>query len=185
MEPESGSRDRYQPPSVTGAAGPESPWVVTPNRAPPKNCAGARPEGRAPAHGSVGGDEGSRTLDLRIANAPLYQLSYVPNRGEEDSVATALWEELRPRAGPAARSSAESQPATVASLALAGGAPHRGVTHSTSTTSARQSSDLGPPCPRRASGLPARRPSGVSLGAPRDLRRARTQWPGRVEERVP
>lgn len=32
-----------------------------------------------------GGDEGSRTLDLRIANASLYQLSYVPTWGEDPS----------------------------------------------------------------------------------------------------
>ena len=34
-----------------------------------------------PAHGKIGGDEGDRTLDLRIANATLSQLSYVPTRG--------------------------------------------------------------------------------------------------------
>lgn len=32
---------------------------------------------------AAGGDEGSRTLDLRIANTTLYQLSYVPNRTEK------------------------------------------------------------------------------------------------------
>src|SRR5688572_23032690 len=31
--------------------------------------------------GKGGGDEGDRTLDLRIANATLSQLSYVPTRG--------------------------------------------------------------------------------------------------------
>ena len=30
--------------------------------------------------GGTGGDEGDRTLDLRIANATLSQLSYVPTR---------------------------------------------------------------------------------------------------------
>ena len=31
----------------------------------------------------VGGGEGDRTLDLRIANATLSQLSYSPEKGEE------------------------------------------------------------------------------------------------------
>ena len=37
----------------------------------------------------LGGDEGDRTLDLRIANATLSQLSYVPTRGA--SIAERRW----------------------------------------------------------------------------------------------
>lgn len=35
----------------------------------------------AVASRGFGGDEGSRTLDLCVANAALYQLSYVPGKG--------------------------------------------------------------------------------------------------------
>ena len=44
---------------------------------------GETPAGRRPRRGRErGGDEGSRTLDLRIANATLCQLSYVPTGAE-------------------------------------------------------------------------------------------------------
>ena len=45
-----------------------------------------REVGRWSSAGRVnGGDEGSRTLDLRIANATLYQLSYVPTRRQDSA----------------------------------------------------------------------------------------------------
>src|SRR5204863_5638838 len=36
-----------------------------------------------PPDGGIGGEEGNRTLDLRIANAALSQLSYPPTRSPE------------------------------------------------------------------------------------------------------
>jgi hypothetical protein len=41
-----------------------------------------RPESGRPAF-EIGGGEGDRTLDLRIANATLSQLSYSPKKGPE------------------------------------------------------------------------------------------------------
>jgi hypothetical protein len=42
----------------------------------------------------LGGDEGARTLDLRVANATLYQLSYVPTRAEDSRDRGSRREEL-------------------------------------------------------------------------------------------
>src|SRR6185295_6827090 len=50
-----------------------------------------RPERIRP--GDDGGDEGDRTLDLRIANATLSQLSYVPTVLKRGRNSTTAWRE--------------------------------------------------------------------------------------------
>src|SRR4030095_14043512 len=57
---------------------------------------------RSPPELDDGGDEGSRTLDLRIAHASLYQLSYVPTRGGDLSRSHAA-AKVRRKARPTVR----------------------------------------------------------------------------------